>query len=124
VTAVVLAAIYLLWAYQRSMHGVPVIAGGASPSAGEGNGHGRGRFGLWDLDLREYLILAPILAAILFIGVYPKPFLNRIEPATTRTARCVNSAFIHAGRIQPIGGSVNPCVGTANGRPLTSGGVP
>jgi NADH-quinone oxidoreductase subunit M len=74
VTAVVLAAIYLLWAYQRSMHGgVRVEQHRLLP----------------DLNLREYLILAPIMAGILFIGVYPKPLLSRIEPATRAVCHTV-----------------------------------
>jgi NADH-quinone oxidoreductase subunit M len=73
VTAVVLCAIYLLWAYQRAMHGTVREE------------HRR----LSDLNLREYAILAPILAAILFIGIYPKPFLSKIEPATSQVCVAV-----------------------------------
>src|SRR5207244_7980745 len=41
VTGVVLSAVYLLWAYQRLMHGPPLISGGAI-----GNGdHGQGGTG-------------------------------------------------------------------------------
>jgi NADH-quinone oxidoreductase subunit M len=73
VTAVVLAAIYLLWAYQRAMHGTFSVPDHRL---------------LPDLNLREYAILAPILAGILFIGVFPKPILSRIEPAATRIVAC------------------------------------
>jgi NADH-quinone oxidoreductase subunit M len=119
VTAVVLAAVYLLWAYQRSMYGVPVIAGAAGPP-GDGDGHGRVRFGLWDLDLREYMILAPILAAILFIGVFPKPLLQRIERATTQTVACLSGAS--PSRLQVSTGPVPPlCLGTTSGLPITNG---
>jgi NADH-quinone oxidoreductase subunit M len=119
VTAVVLAAVYLLWAYQRSMLGVPVIAGAAG-SPGDGNGQGRGRFGLWDLDLREYLILAPILAAILFIGVFPKPLLQRIEPATTQTVACLSG--VSPSRLVVRTGPTPPlCLGTTSGLPITGG---
>jgi NADH-quinone oxidoreductase subunit M len=78
VTGVVLAAIYLLWAYQRAMHGPPVIAGGATD-------HG----GLSDLSTREWVILVPIMVMILFIGVFPKSFLDTIRPAVERTVACV-----------------------------------
>jgi NADH-quinone oxidoreductase subunit M len=74
VTAVVLAAVYMLWAYQRAMHGTIRV-----------EEHRR----LTDLNLREYLILAPILAAILFIGIFPKPLLSRIQPATQTTCERV-----------------------------------
>src|SRR5439155_2862978 len=55
---VILAAVYLLWAYQRVWHG-PVIK--------EENKH------ILDLDRREKLIMAPVLAMIVLIGVYSKP---------------------------------------------------
>jgi len=66
---VVLAAIYLLWAYQRVFHG---------PPASDENR------GLPDVGLREALMLAPILVLIAFIGIYPKPFLERIEPSARK----------------------------------------
>jgi NADH-quinone oxidoreductase subunit M len=65
---VIFAAVYLLWAYQRVFHGAP----------DEENS------GLPDLTVREGLVLAPLLAGILFLGVYPRPVLERIEPAVNR----------------------------------------
>jgi NADH-quinone oxidoreductase subunit M len=65
-TGVVLAAVYLLWAYQR------VFTGPVTVPENEG---------LRDLNLREVLILAPIAALVLFLGIYPKPALERIEPS-------------------------------------------
>ena len=64
-SGVILAALYLLWAYQRVFHGTP---------EGE-NAEMR------DLDMSEGLVLLPMLALIVFLGVYPKPMLERIEPA-------------------------------------------
>jgi NADH-quinone oxidoreductase subunit M len=63
---VVLAAIYLLWAYER------VFTGPITKPENEK---------LLDLNLREIVILVPIAALIVFLGVYPKPALDRIEPA-------------------------------------------
>ena len=83
VTAVVLAAVYLLWAYQRAMHGKL-----------RNEEHGR----LADLSRMEWAILAPIMAVILFIGIYPKPLLDRIEPSTNRTLQCV-------GDVRPVSGN-------------------
>jgi NADH-quinone oxidoreductase subunit M len=68
---VVLAAIYLLWAYQRVFHGEPAEANRLLP----------------DLNLREVVMLAPVVALIVFIGVYPKPFLDRIEPSAERVVQ-------------------------------------
>jgi NADH-quinone oxidoreductase subunit M len=73
---IVLAAIYLLWAYQRVFHGEPTT---------EANRR------LPDLRVREVVMFAPVLALILFIGVYPKPFLERIEPAAQKVVVQLNS---------------------------------
>jgi len=72
-SGVVLAAIYLLWAYQRMAHGPVPERNAVHP----------------DLSLREGAILAPLLAAMLLIGVYPRPFLDRIEPTTNAVVRQV-----------------------------------
>ena len=88
VAGVVLAAIYLLWAYQRAMHG-QVREEHRS---------------ILDLDLREYVILVPILAAILFIGVFPKPLLDEIDPSAKNSVRCVqvvNSSLNRPGQKGP-----------------------
>jgi hypothetical protein len=45
----------------------------------------------------------PVLAAILFIGVFPKPFLDKIEPAATHSATC-----LRAGAPRPAPASVTP----------------
>jgi NADH-quinone oxidoreductase subunit M len=63
---VVLAAIYLLWAYER------VFTGPITKPENEK---------LKDLSLREIVIIVPIAVLIVFLGVYPKPALDRIEPA-------------------------------------------
>ena len=64
-TGVILAALYLLWAYQRVFHGEP----------DEANSSFR------ELRLREGMVLLPFIALIVFTGVYPKPMLDRIEPS-------------------------------------------
>jgi NADH-quinone oxidoreductase subunit M len=67
-TGVILAAVYLLWAYQRAFHGEPDEENAATP----------------DLSWREGLVLAPLLAGIVFLGIYPRPVLERMEPAVDR----------------------------------------
>jgi len=67
-TGVILAAVYLLWAYQRVFHGEP----------DEENK------GFAELSWREGMVLAPLLGLIVFLGVYPKPVLERMEPAVDR----------------------------------------
>ncbi|HET7276264.1 MAG TPA: NADH-quinone oxidoreductase subunit M [Longimicrobiaceae bacterium] len=39
---------------------------------------------LVDLNRREVGIMVPLIIVILWIGVYPRPFLDRMEPAVTR----------------------------------------
>ena len=76
---VVLAAVYLLWAYQRVFHGEVT-----RPENRD----------LPDVNLREVAMLAPVLALILIIGVYPKPFLERIEPAAQRVVDQLNDGTV------------------------------
>jgi NADH-quinone oxidoreductase subunit M len=64
-TGVVIAALYLLWAYQRVFHG---------PAEGD-------NATMPDLTVREGLTMVPFLVAIVFMGVYPKPVIERMEPA-------------------------------------------
>jgi NADH-quinone oxidoreductase subunit M len=97
VTALVLSAIYLLWGYQRAFHGAPAVAGGTGPAGGpSGNGHADVR-PVRDLTVREYVVLVPLIAAVLVLGLFPKPLLTRIEPATKRTVACVKSRGAAAG---------------------------
>ena len=86
---IVLAAIYLLWAYQRVFHGPVTLDENRS---------------LTDLKVREIAMLAPVLALILAIGVYPKPFLERIEPA----AACVAEQLRDSSVIPGQRGRINP----------------
>jgi NADH-quinone oxidoreductase subunit M len=44
---------------------------------------------LGDLSGREYAILAPIVLAIVAIGVFPRPLLERIEPAAERHSQII-----------------------------------
>jgi NADH-quinone oxidoreductase subunit M len=130
VSGVVFSAIYLLWGYQRLMHGPPtpaVIAGGAVDEPAHGDGQGAtgaasGRWGgLKDLELREYLIIVPIMAAILFIGIYPKPLLSRIEPAAQNAVNCVqhrNNAIVFPGSFLKVPNGVQcNLVAVGRGRP-------
>jgi NADH-quinone oxidoreductase subunit M len=62
---VVLAALYLLWAYQRVFHGEPDVANSSFK----------------ELSAKEGMLMAVFVAIILFTGIYPKPMLERIEPS-------------------------------------------
>ncbi len=65
VSGVILAALYLLWAYQRTFHG-PLTPANAS---------------MKDMSAREFALMLPLLALIVFLGVYPTPMLERMEPS-------------------------------------------
>jgi NADH-quinone oxidoreductase subunit M len=63
---VILAAVYLLWAYER------MFTGPVDRPENEG---------LRDLGLREIAILVPITVLVVVLGVNPRPVLDRIEPS-------------------------------------------
>ncbi len=67
-TGVILAALYLLWAYQRVFHGEPDEANAS----------------MKDMNVREWVTMLPLVGLIVFLGVYPKPMLERIEPSVDR----------------------------------------
>jgi NADH-quinone oxidoreductase subunit M len=62
---VILAAVYALWAFQRAFTGKP---------SGE-------NVTMKDVSLRELVVVVPLLGLSLFLGLYPKPVLERIQPA-------------------------------------------
>ncbi len=62
---VILAALYLLWAYQRVFHGEP----------DEDNRT------FAEINPREGAVLAVFIGLIVFAGIYPKPLLERVEPS-------------------------------------------
>jgi NADH-quinone oxidoreductase subunit M len=66
---IILAAIYILWLYQRTMTG-PVRDGIAS---------------MTDLRARELWAVGPLVALIIVFGVYPQPLLKIINPAVSQT---------------------------------------
>jgi NADH-quinone oxidoreductase subunit M len=66
---IILAAIYILWMYQR-------VAGGPVRDQVAG---------MKDLRPRELFAVAPLLVLIIFVGVYPKPVLDIINPAVRVT---------------------------------------
>jgi NADH-quinone oxidoreductase subunit M len=65
-TGVIVAAAYMLWALQRVIF---------NPLTDPANEH------LPDLSTREIVVLAPLIAAIVWIGVYPQAILRRTEGA-------------------------------------------
>jgi NADH-quinone oxidoreductase subunit M len=87
---IVLAAIYLLWAYQRVFHGEVTVEENRS---------------VVDLNMRELAMLAPVLALIALIGVYPKPFLDTITPSAERVVTRLQQGTVNTDAVGTIGGS-------------------
>jgi NADH-quinone oxidoreductase subunit M len=63
-SGIIFAAVYLLWMYQR------VIFGDLTHEANKG---------LRDLTTREWAVLVPVVALIVWIGVYPAAFTGKTE---------------------------------------------
>ncbi|MEI6252015.1 MAG: NADH-quinone oxidoreductase subunit M [Mycobacteriaceae bacterium] len=74
--ALVLSAVYVLWAYQRMMTG-PVTDGNDT---------------LTDLRPRELLVVAPLIALLLGLGIYPKVALDVINPAVQSTLSSIHQS--------------------------------
>lgn len=66
---IVLAALYILIPVQKALHG-PTTPGNE---------------GLSDLNLREKIAIAPVVAVIVAFGFYPAPLLNIVNPAAAHT---------------------------------------
>ena len=73
---VILSAVYMLWMFQRVFYG-PVT-----------NSHNEG---LADLSIREWLVIGPLVAASIGMGVFPNVFLKPMEPAVTRIVERVQA---------------------------------
>ncbi len=71
-SGVVLAAAYMLWMYRRVVFG-PID----TPE----------NRGLIDLGLREKFVMLALVVPIVWIGIYPDPFLRRIEPSVIELLR-------------------------------------
>jgi len=90
VPGVVLAAAYLLWLYQRVFFGTVT-----NPKNEK----------LHDLTPREVATFVPLIIMALWIGLYPKPFLQILDQPVNHTM-----AMVHANDPQPA--AVNASLGT------------
>ncbi len=73
---VVLAAAYMLWMFRRVMFG---------PVDKDEN------LGLIDLDLREKAVMVAMILPIIWIGIYPEPFLRRLDAPVTELLKVMDN---------------------------------
>jgi len=86
-TGVIFAAVYLLWSYQR------VFFGRVENPQNKG---------LRDLSVREWCVLVPVIIFIVWIGVYPKTFLDKSALATREVIQRFEDGRrpgVNAGRV-------------------------
>jgi len=113
---VILSAIYMLWAYQRVFHGEP----------SEANRSFR------EIRVAEVLPLVPLIALVVFIGIYPKPILERIEPSVrvlvehieTRVPGFESPGTQGGSQLEPIAGSEGSPGGQSGSEAPSSGDEP
>ncbi len=75
----ILAAVYLLYMFQKLFLG---------PVSKEENK------GLLDLNLREIIVLLPLVVLIFWIGLYPAPFFNLIGPTVDHLVAGLQSVAV------------------------------
>jgi len=86
ISTVVLAAAYLLWMYQRVMHG---------PITNEKIRSFK------DMNQRELGYLLPIVIMMFWMGIYPQTFLRKMDASVSRLVDRVHNReriFVHEGR--------------------------
>ena len=104
-SGVVLGAAYMLWLYQRTMFGKI-----ENPK----NEH------LLDLNLREFATFVPLLILAVWIGLYPAPFLRRLETSVNRVVMRVNPEY----RAQAAPAGLKPSPTTATAADVAPGSSP
>jgi len=103
-TGVILSATYMLWMFQRVNYG---------PVTNEKNA------ALPDLQPREWLVIVPIIAVAILMGVLPNVFLRPIEPSVERMLNQYHHGAapgIHAAAIASPPASARPSSTRASAR--------
>jgi NADH-quinone oxidoreductase subunit M len=85
-TVVVFSAAYMLWSTQR------VFFNRLTNPLNEGIG---------DLSLRELAVIGPLIAAMIWVGLYPAPLLKRTEAAASNYLEMVQPALPKAALLDP-----------------------
>ena len=77
-TGIVLGAAYMLWLYQRTMFG---------------NVDNPKNENLPDLNLREWATFVPLIILAVWIGLYPKPFIDRLDTSVDHVMSRVDAEY-------------------------------
>ena len=80
-TGVILGAVYLLYWAGRVVFG-PL----KEPAHDAAHGDSHEHHVVKDLSLREWCVLAPMAAAIIYMGIYPQPIINSLQPSVDQLA--------------------------------------
>jgi NADH-quinone oxidoreductase subunit M len=78
-TGVIFSAVYMLWMYQRVFLGEVIHEKNSS---------------IPDLNWRERLILIPLIVMVLWMGVYSRPFLSRMESSVSQIIKSTQFSTI------------------------------
>jgi NADH-quinone oxidoreductase subunit M len=92
-SGVVLGAAYMLSLYQRTMFGRI-----DNPKNER----------LLDLDMREFVTFAPLLVLAVWMGLYPAPFLRRLDTSVAHIMERVNPQYAQAYAMDCGGGALSP----------------
>ncbi|SHL14200.1 NADH dehydrogenase subunit M [Pseudonocardia thermophila] len=99
---IIVAALYVLWLYQRTMQGplrgtaVLGAAGGPGTVIDPVAAAEKGRTSFTDLGKREIAVLTPLIVLIILLGFFPGPVLDVINPS-------VQSTLTEVGLVDPVG---------------------
>jgi NADH-quinone oxidoreductase subunit M len=90
VAGLILGALYLMWAYERVMWGPLTKAVNVT---------------IADLSRREIAVMAPLLALMFLMGLYPRPLLNRMQPSVDALLARVHTAQAQIQRQRSLASS-------------------
>lgn len=83
-SGVILSAVYMLWMFQRVMFGEL-----DNPKNQK----------LTDLNAREICIMVPLIVMIFVMGIYPKPFIDKMDPAIKKLVSQARPASLSAQKM-------------------------
>ncbi|MCL2424604.1 MAG: NADH-quinone oxidoreductase subunit M [Micrococcales bacterium] len=90
-SGVVLAAVYILWMYQR------VFTGGVSHNTPEQDERGLAPVtSLWDVRAVERWAIVPLIAVMLVLGFWPRPALDLVRPPAEQTVSTLSDVLVDA----------------------------